>query len=80
MLKLMVAFAVSVVAGLAVSWGYVLSLKATIRVCVSYIHDRLDQQALVLPDSQSCKGGSMKDRRNVFSTTTRPQQRREQTA
>jgi hypothetical protein len=80
MVKLLAAFAVGVVAGLAVTWVYVLSLKATIRVCVSYIHDRLDQHALALQESQLCSGGSMKARRNVFSTTAQPQQRREQTA
>jgi len=58
---------------LAVTFGYLLSLKDTIRVCMSYIHDRLDQQALVL-------GGSMKDKRNAFLAATPPQQHREQRA
>jgi hypothetical protein len=41
MLKLMGAFVVGVGAGLAVSWSYILTLKARIRVCTSYIHDRI---------------------------------------
>ena len=80
MVNLIAVFVAGVVVGLAIAWGYVLSLKARIRVCVSYIHDRLDQQALVLQDSQWCEGGSMKAKRNVFSATTQPQQRREQRA
>jgi hypothetical protein len=41
MLKLVAAFVVGLGVGLAVSWGYILSLKAEIRVCMSYIHDRI---------------------------------------
>lgn len=41
MLKLMAAFAVGLGAGLVVSWSYILTLKAKIRVCMSYIHDRI---------------------------------------
>jgi hypothetical protein len=67
MVKLLAAFALGVVAGLAVTWGYVLCLKDTIRVCTSYIHDRLDQQALVLEGSRLCQSGSMRDKSNVFS-------------
>jgi hypothetical protein len=59
MLKLMAAFLVGVVAALAVTWGYVLSLKDTIRLCTNYIHDRLDQQALVLRDKRLPKGGGI---------------------
>jgi hypothetical protein len=80
MVKLMVAFVVGLVAGLAVTWGYVLSLRDTIRVTMSYIHNRLDHQALVPEDSRFCKGGSTRDKRNAFSATTQPQRRREQTA
>jgi hypothetical protein len=53
----MAAFLVGVVAALAVTWGYVLSLKDTIRLCTNYIHTRLDQQALVLQDKRLPKGG-----------------------
>ena len=80
MVELIAVFAVGVVAGLAVAWGYVLSLKDTIRVCRSYIHDRLDQQALVLQDSRWCKGGSLKDKHYAFSAPTQPEPRREQRA
>jgi hypothetical protein len=80
MVKLMAAFVVGVVAGLALTWGYVLSLKDTIHVCTRYIHDRLDQQALLLEDSRWRKGGSIKDKRYAFSPTTQAQRRREQRA
>jgi hypothetical protein len=80
MVKLLAAFALGVIAGLAVTWGYVLYLKDTIRVCTSYIHDRLDQQALVPAGSRLCRGGSMRDKRNVFSAATQPQQGRKQRA
>jgi hypothetical protein len=80
MVKLLAAFAVGVVAGLAVTWGYVLYLKDTIRVCTSYIHDRLDQQVLVPEGSRLCQGGGMRDKGNVFSAATQPQQGRRQRA
>jgi hypothetical protein len=80
MVKPMAAFVSGVVAGLAVTWGYVLCLRDTIRVSMSYIHDRLDDQALVPEDSRLCKGGSARDQRNAFSGTARPQRRREQRA
>jgi hypothetical protein len=78
--KLIAAFALGVVAGLALVWGYVLYLKDTIRVCTSYIHDRLDQQALALEHSRLCQRGYMKDKGNVFSATTQPQQEGKQRA
>ncbi len=80
MVKLLAAFALGVVASLAVTWGYVLYLKDTIRVCTSYIHDRLDQQALVPEGSRLCRGGSMRDKRNVLSAATQLQQGRKQRA
>jgi len=80
MVKLLAAFVLGVVAGLAVTWGYVLYLKDTIRVCTSYIHDRLDQQALIPQGSQLCQSGSMRDKGNVFSAATQPQRGRRQRA
>jgi hypothetical protein len=79
MVKLLAAFALGVIAGLAVTWGYVLYLKDTIRVCTSYIHNRLDQQALV-PEGRLRQGGSMRNKRNVFSAATQLQQGRKQRA
>jgi hypothetical protein len=40
-MKLVEVFVAGVVVGLAVSWTYILSLKATIRVCMKYIEDRI---------------------------------------
>jgi hypothetical protein len=80
MVKLLAAFALGVVAGLAITWGYVLYLKDTIRVCTSYIHDRLDQQALVLEGGRLCQSATMRDKGDVFSAVTPPQQERRQRA
>jgi len=40
-MKLVEVFVAGVVVGLAVSWTYILSLKATIRICRTYIEDRI---------------------------------------
>jgi len=40
-MKLVEVFVAGVVVGLAVTWTYILSLKATIRVCMTYIEDRI---------------------------------------
>jgi len=40
-MKLVEVFVAGVVVGLAVSWAYILSLKATIKVCRTYIEDRI---------------------------------------
>jgi hypothetical protein len=40
-MKLVDVFVAGVVVGLAVSWAYILSLKATVRVCMTYIEDRI---------------------------------------
>jgi hypothetical protein len=42
-LKFMAAFVVGAGAGLAVSWSYILSMKAKIKVCLGYIHDRIGE-------------------------------------
>jgi len=40
-MKLTEVFVAGIAVGLAVSWTYILSLKATIRVCMTYIEDRI---------------------------------------
>ena len=43
-MKLLAAFLVGLVAGIALSWTYIVSLKATIKLYRSYIQERIDKQ------------------------------------
>ncbi len=43
-MKLVAAFLAGLIAGLALSWTYIVSLKATIKLYRSYVYDRIDKQ------------------------------------
>jgi hypothetical protein len=49
-MKLLALFLAGLAAGVAVSWIYIASMKATLKVYATYIHDRIDAQ---LKDEQS---------------------------
>jgi hypothetical protein len=42
-MKLLAAFLAGLAAGGAVSWAYIWSLRAMIKTCEDYIHQRLDK-------------------------------------
>ena len=46
MLNLFLAFALGLSIGLAICWSYILSLRAKVRFCMSFIQERIERGEL----------------------------------